>query len=153
MEARGGYGLTPVRMHSTSQKFIARAFVFLGCRGSNRAFSPPTPSIKCKKTALWAAFLHLKCFDNNDTVSYGCIRVALELQPSEENATLMKRVRQIGICRSQSAFGTVIYTLKTKNTLRSVLSFPRIVRYIYIHRTYTLALSARYALACVAFYS
>ena len=91
--------------------------------------------------------------DNNDTVLYGCIRVALELQPSEENATLMKRVRQIGICRSQSTFGTVIYTLKTKNTLRSVLSFPRIVRYIYIHRTYTLALSARYALACVAFYS
>ena len=36
--------------------------------------------------------------DNKDTVLYGCIRVALELQPSEENATLMKRVRQIGIC-------------------------------------------------------
>ena len=39
----------------------------------------------------------LKYVDNNDTVSYGCIRVALELQPSEENATLIKRVRQIGI--------------------------------------------------------
>lgn len=37
--------------------------------------------------------------DNNDMVLYGCIRVTLELQPSEENATLMKRVRQIGICR------------------------------------------------------
>ena len=35
--------------------------------------------------------------DNNDTVLYGCIRVALELQPSEENATLVKGVRQIGI--------------------------------------------------------
>ena len=33
--------------------------------------------------------------DNNDTVLYGCIRVALELQPSEENATLMKSVRQL----------------------------------------------------------
>lgn len=38
----------------------------------------------------------LATVDNNDTVLYGCIRVALELQPSEENATLMKRVRQIG---------------------------------------------------------
>ena len=38
-------------------------------------------------------------FDNNDTVSYGCIRVALEPQPSErKNATLIKRVRQIGLC-------------------------------------------------------
>ena len=41
----------------------------------------------------------LAAVDNNDTVLYGCIRVALELQPSEENATLMKRVRQIGIWR------------------------------------------------------
>ena len=40
---------------------------------------------------------YLATVDNNDTVLYGCIRVALELQPSEENATLMKRVRQIGI--------------------------------------------------------
>ena len=39
----------------------------------------------------------LATVDNNDTVLYGCIRVALELQPSEENATHMKRVRQIGI--------------------------------------------------------
>ena len=39
----------------------------------------------------------LATVDNNDTVSYGCIRVALKLQPSEENAALMKRVRQIGI--------------------------------------------------------
>ena len=43
------------------------------------------------------SFFFLVTVDNNDTVLYGCIRVALELQPSEENATLMKRVRQIGI--------------------------------------------------------
>ena len=46
----------------------------------------------------------LATVDNNDTVSYGCIRVALALQPSEiktqpfrRNATLIKRVREIGI--------------------------------------------------------
>ena len=43
---------------------------------------------------------YLATVDNNDTVLYGCIRVALELQPSEENATLVKGVRQIGICHS-----------------------------------------------------
>ena len=46
------------------------------------------------------AVLGLNEFDNNDTVLYGCIRVASELQPSEENVTLMKRIRQIGICQS-----------------------------------------------------
>ena len=40
----------------------------------------------------------LNWLDNNDTVSYGCIRFALEPQLSErKNATLIKRVRQIGI--------------------------------------------------------
>jgi len=50
-----------------------------------------------KKPPYWAIF-YLVTVDNNDMVSYGCIMVALELQPSErKNATLVKRVRQIGI--------------------------------------------------------
>ena len=52
-----------------------------------------------------AAFF-MATVDNNDTVLYGCIRVALELQPSEENAALMKRVRQIGIYRPAMPFPT-----------------------------------------------
>ena len=51
---------------------------------------------KAKRAPAKMQVLFLVTVDNNDTVLYGCIRVALELQPSEENATLMKRVRQIG---------------------------------------------------------
>ena len=52
---------------------------------------------KIKVATVYTIATFLATVNNNDTVLYGCIRGALELQPSEENATLMKRVRQIGI--------------------------------------------------------
>ena len=88
------------------------SFAFSFLRNENRSAHQPagwcgdlppashdrTSSLPPKKNpnAANAAFGFLATVDNNK-VLYGCIRVALELQPSEENATLMKRVRQIGI--------------------------------------------------------
>ena len=58
---------------------------------------------------------------------------------------------QMGICCLQSVFGTVIYTLETKDALCSILSFSRIVCYIYIHRTDPSAFSAADAFLPVTF--
>ena len=72
----------------------------MGWRGDSSALPRQKFESPIKKeitAAAQAAAVILATVDNHDTVLYGCIRVALELQPSEENAPLMKRVRQIGI--------------------------------------------------------
>ena len=43
---------------------------------------------------------------------------------------------------SQRIFGAALYAFHTKNTFRAVFPVPRIIGYVYIHRTYTSALSA-----------
>ena len=45
--------------------------------------SIPTPMPNKKTPAKRLELSYLNWFDNNDTVSYGCNRVALEPQPSE----------------------------------------------------------------------
>ena len=72
----------------------------------------------------------LNWLDNNDTVSYGCIRFTLEPQPSErKNATLIKRVRQIGIYRC--AFNVLHSSSKIDINISSAYLSPSIIEELF----------------------
>ena len=53
---------------------------------------------------------------------------------------------------SKRVLWTILNTLHAQNTLRSVLSFPRVVRYINIHRADLFSFPAGYTFICIAFY-